>query len=177
MESGIFIFIINQKNNNFLHCDWVKKKLLFSTDSLAKLLLDCVLLDSLLLDSSISQSHLNFYFKSTNQPTIYASFVSLLIQIFPFSHNWAVLLFSKFVIFMINWYQNFVSSNSGYNYTRDKQIGLSLRGRPILLILVSLQTELDSTQYCYHYLLNDKYEKKNSFLLLFCRSASDASTS
>ena len=39
------------KNYNFLDCDWFKK-LLFSTNSLAKLLSD-----SLLLDSSISQSH------------------------------------------------------------------------------------------------------------------------
>jgi len=41
----------NQKQLHFLDCDWFKK-LLFSTNSLAKLLLD-----SLLLDSSISQSH------------------------------------------------------------------------------------------------------------------------
>ena len=32
-----------------------------------------------------------------------------------------------------------------------KQIGLPLRGRPILLSLVWLQTELDSTQSYYHY--------------------------
>ena len=61
----------NHKNYNFLDCDWFKK-LLFSTNLLAKLisdslsldsllldslLLDSLLLDSLLLDSSISQSH------------------------------------------------------------------------------------------------------------------------
>ena len=39
-----------------------------------------------------------------------------------------------------------MSSNSVCNHTRDKQIGLPLRGRPILLSLVWLQTELDSTQ-------------------------------
>ena len=42
------------------------------------------------------------------------------------------------------------------NHTRDKQIGLSLRGRPILLSLVwlqTLQTRLDFTQSYYHYLL------------------------
>ena len=33
------------------------KKLLFSTNSLAKLLMDSLLLDSLLSDSSVSQSH------------------------------------------------------------------------------------------------------------------------
>ena len=33
--------------------------------------------------------------------------------------------------------------------TRDKQIGLPLRGRPILLSLLWLQTELDDTKfYC-----------------------------
>ena len=34
----------------------------------------------------------------------------------------------------------------------DKQIGLPLRGRPILLLLVWLQTELNSTQSYYHYI-------------------------
>ena len=43
-----------------------------------------------------------------------------------------------------------MSSNSVCNHTRDKQIGLPLRGRPILLSLVWLQTELDSTQAYYH---------------------------
>ena len=38
-------------------------------------------------------------------------------------------------------------------HTRDKQIELPLRGRPILLSLVWLQIELDSTQSYYHYLL------------------------
>ena len=41
----------NHRNYNFLDCDWFKK-LLFSTNSLAKLLSN-----SLLLDSSMSQSH------------------------------------------------------------------------------------------------------------------------
>ena len=45
-----------------------------------------------------------------------------------------------------------MSSNSVCNHTRDKQIGLPLRGRPILLSLVWLQTELDSTQSYYHYI-------------------------
>ena len=45
-----------------------------------------------------------------------------------------------------------MSYNSVCNHTRDKQIGLPLRGRPILLSLVGLQTELDSTQSYYHYL-------------------------
>ena len=50
-ETGLHHKIINHKNYNFLACDWFKK-VLFSTNSLAKLLSD-----SLLLDSSISQLH------------------------------------------------------------------------------------------------------------------------
>ena len=46
---------INHKNYNFLACDWFKN-VLFSTNSLAKLLLDSLLLDSLLLDSLLSDS-------------------------------------------------------------------------------------------------------------------------
>ena len=51
----------SHKNCNFLACDWFKN-VLFSTNSLAKLLsdsllLDILLLDSLLSDSFISQSH------------------------------------------------------------------------------------------------------------------------
>ena len=49
-------FCINHKNYNFLACDWFKN-VLFSTNSLAKLLSDSLLLDSLLSDSLISQSH------------------------------------------------------------------------------------------------------------------------
>ena len=46
----------NHKNYNFLNCDWFKK-LLFPTNSLAKLLSDSLLSDSLLSDSSTNQSH------------------------------------------------------------------------------------------------------------------------
>ena len=59
-------FEFNRKNYNFLDYDWFQK-VLFSTNSPAKLLSDSLLLDSLLLDSllldsllsdsSISQSH------------------------------------------------------------------------------------------------------------------------
>ena len=57
----VTFYIINHKNYNFLACDWFKK-VLFSTNSLAKLLSDSLLLGSLLLysllsDSLISQSH------------------------------------------------------------------------------------------------------------------------
>ena len=45
----------------------------------------------------INQSQLWF-----NSSTIKAFFFSLLMQIFPFFHNLAILLFSKIVIFMIN---------------------------------------------------------------------------
>ena len=40
-----------------------------------------------------------------------------------------------------------------------KKIGLPLRGRPILLSLVRLPTELDSTQSFYHYLLREILNK------------------
>ena len=43
----------NHKNYNFLACDWFKN-VLFSTNSLAKLLSDSLLLGSLLLDSLLS---------------------------------------------------------------------------------------------------------------------------
>ena len=46
---------INHENYNFLHCDCFKK-LLFSINSLAKLLSDSLLSDSLLLDSLLSES-------------------------------------------------------------------------------------------------------------------------
>ena len=51
----------HKKIYNFLDCDWFKE-LLFSTNSLAKVLSDSLLLNSLLLDSlssdsSMSQSH------------------------------------------------------------------------------------------------------------------------
>ena len=39
-------------------------------------------------------------------------------------------------------------------------IGLPLRGRPILLSLVWLQTELDSTQSYYHYLYNNSEDAR-----------------
>ena len=48
----------NHTNYNFLDCDWFKK-LLFSTNSLAKLLSDSLLSDSLLLDSLLSDSSIS----------------------------------------------------------------------------------------------------------------------
>ena len=62
-----------------------------------------------------------------------------------------MLLLRESVIVMFNWWQDIASSNLVSNHTRDYQIGLPLRGRPILLILVWLQTELDSTQSYYHH--------------------------
>ena len=55
---------------------------------------------------------------------------------------------------MINWWQDFVLSNLVRNHTLDKQLGLPLRGRPILLSLVGSLTELDSTQSYYHYIFS-----------------------
>ena len=63
-------------------------------------------------------------------------------QIYPFLYNLAIFHFSEI---------GFVSSNSVCNHTRDKQIRLPMRGRPILLSLVWLQTELGSAQSYYHY--------------------------
>ena len=59
-----------------------------------------------------------------------------------------------------------MSSNSVCNHTRDKQITLPLRGRPILLSLVWFQTELDSTQSYYHYLLKPFRLYANSNVLI-----------
>ena len=112
----------NHKNYNFLACHWFKK-VIFSTNPLAKLLSDSLLLDSLLLDSllsdsSISQSHSKMWFKSTNpiQSCNYVCvralaflFLSvtleclrLLMRIFPFFITWLFFIFSEIVIFMIN---------------------------------------------------------------------------
>ena len=49
-----------------------------------------------------------------------------------------------------------MESNSVCNHTRDKQIGLPLRGRPILLSFLWLQPELDSTQSYYLYKSGEK---------------------
>ena len=48
----------------------------------------------------------------------------------PFFVTWLFFFFSEIEIFK----QDFVLSNSVCNHTRDKQIGLPLRGRPILFI-------------------------------------------
>ena len=55
---GLLYNSLNHKNYNFLACDW-SKNVLFSTNSLAKLLSDSWLLDSLLLDSLLSDSLLS----------------------------------------------------------------------------------------------------------------------
>ena len=67
----------NHKNYNFFDCDWFKN-LLFYTNLLTKLL----------SDSSMSQSHSELKFESSNQPFS---------QIF--LHNLAILLFSEILIF------------------------------------------------------------------------------
>ena len=63
LEGSKYNFI-NHKNYNSLNCDWFKK-LLFPTNSLAKLLSDSLLSDSLLSDSLLSDSLL--LDSSTNQ--------------------------------------------------------------------------------------------------------------
>ena len=59
-----------------------------------------------------------------------------------------------------------MSSNSVCNHTRDEQIGLPLRGRPILLSLVWLHTDLASTQSYYHYLFQITRVNRISLKLL-----------
>ena len=46
----------------------------------------------------------------------------------------SVFVFSEIEMVMINWKQDFLSFSSVCDHTRDKQIGLPLRGRLILLI-------------------------------------------
>ena len=58
--------LIIKTQYNFLDCDWFKK-ILFSTNLLAKLLSDSFLLHSLLSDGSISPSHSKLKFKSIDQ--------------------------------------------------------------------------------------------------------------
>ena len=106
----------------------------------------CYKLDSLLSDSSISQSRSKLWFKSTNhfqsnQPisiserheTIYFSFVSMLMLVFPFFHNLTILQISEVVIFMINWKCYFVSSNLVYNHTHDKQMTPAARSSDFVI--------------------------------------------
>ena len=45
-----------------------------------------------------------------------------------------VFFFPEIVTVVINWYQDFVSSNSVSNHTCDRLVGLPLCGRPILFI-------------------------------------------
>ena len=88
-------FILNHKNYNFFNCDLFKKNP-FSTNSLAKLLLYSLLSDSSITNQSIT-TNLRATFNNLHL------FTSLLMQIFPFFHNLAILFFAKTVIFMINW--------------------------------------------------------------------------
>ena len=70
---GEQFIITNHKNYKFLDCDWFK---------------------NFYFPRSISQSHSKLLLLKVNQsPSIYASFVSLLMEIFPFFHNLAMLLF------------------------------------------------------------------------------------
>ena len=53
-----------------------------------------------------------------------------------------------------------MESNSVCNHTRDKQIGLPLRGRPILLSLLWLQTELDDMKSYYQLIIKITISEK-----------------
>ena len=62
-------------------------------------------------------------------------FVGLIIVFFLMkTYNWCLLSFSNFVTVLTNWKQEFKSSNSICNHTRNQQIRLPLRGLPILII-------------------------------------------
>ena len=45
----------------------------------------------------------NYQWEARQHENVYVSFVSILMQTFPFFHNLAILLFSEIVIFMISW--------------------------------------------------------------------------
>ena len=64
----------NLKNYNFLDCDWFKI-ILFSTNSLAKLLSDSLLTDGIPLDGSMS-NHIRTFSKD--------QLITTLVSIFPF---------------------------------------------------------------------------------------------
>jgi len=66
------ITITNHKNYNFLNCDWFKK-LIFSTNSLAKLLSDSLLSDSL-LSRTVQQTN-QIRSCSLNQPITFKAVV------------------------------------------------------------------------------------------------------
>ena len=119
----------------FLGCDWLKKKLLFSANSLAKMISD-----SLSSDSLISQSHLKLYFKSTNVNLVLndhrKSVQTLkLWQMFLFFHNLAIPIRSVILLVILM----------------------------MFLSLVQLQTELDSTQSYYLYLSGSR--KRNAIVI------------
>ena len=113
----------------------VKKKLLFSTNSLAKMISD-----SLSSDSLISQSHLKLYFKSTNVNLVLndhrKSVQTLkLWQMFLFFHNLAIPIRSVIILVILM----------------------------MFLSLVQLLTELDSTQSYYLYLSGSR--KRNPIVI------------
>ena len=78
-----------------------------------------------------------------------------------------VFVFSEVVTVMISWQQNFVSSYSVCNHTRDWQIGLPLHGCQILFSLVWLKTELHFTQSYYHYLSS---RENNRTIIFSCNN-------
>ena len=53
------IMVLNNTNYNFLDCDWFKKLLFSTINSLAKLLSDSLLSDKLLSDSLLSDNLLS----------------------------------------------------------------------------------------------------------------------
>ena len=85
---------------------------------------------------------------------VVAHFAVLIVFFLMKTYNWCPFSYSNFVIVLTNWKQEFKSSNSICNHTCNYQIWLPLRGLPISIITRMIQTELDSTQSYYHYLLH-----------------------
>ena len=124
----VFVSLSNHKNYNFFDCDWFKK-LLFSTNSLAKLL----------SDSSISQLHSKLKIKSTNlycRATL--NHLRLLCKsfnaIFPFFITW-LFFFSQKLKFL--WL-----------------IANKISCRPIRAVIIPVINKSDShrgvVRFCYH---------------------------
>ena len=73
--------------------------------------------------------------------------------IFPFIHNLAILLFSEIVIFMRNWYNTSCRPIKSVSILVISKLDSRCA---VVRFLAWLQTELDSTQSCYHYKVTSK---------------------
>ena len=124
--SDIWYLHNNLKNYNFLHYDWFKI-LLFSTNSLAKLLSDSLLPDDMSLDGSIS-NHIRTFSKD--------QLITTLISIFPFfSMTWLFFLFSD--IFLFLW---LIGNETLFCWILSE----------IILVINKSDSHYAVVQFCYH---------------------------